>query len=197
MSSDSIYRFYVYAYLRSSDSNTAKAGTPYYIGKGTGKRAWVKHKFVHVPSDKSKIVILENNLSNIGACALERRYIRWFGKKTDGSGILINSLDGGDGAIGPKSKETRLKMSKAQIGKKHTKESKLKIAASAKTQKHSEETKTKISASKIGIKKSEETKEKMSNSKKNIPRSEETRAKISATLKKKRSSIPLDNSVPP
>lgn len=51
--------YYVYAYLRSKDSQTAPAGTPYYIGKGTGDRAWVKRRR-NRPSDDSKIVILNS-----------------------------------------------------------------------------------------------------------------------------------------
>ena len=81
MSSKNIYRFYVYAYIRSKDSTTAKAGTPYYIGKGTGRRAYVKHGHLSIPPNKANIIILENNLSNIGALAIERRLIQWWGKK--------------------------------------------------------------------------------------------------------------------
>jgi hypothetical protein len=112
-------RFYVYAYLRSKDSSTAKAGTPYYIGKGSKNRAWDKHrKGLKVPTDKSCIVILEKNLSELGALAIERRMIRWYGRKDLGSGILHNMQDGGEGSVGILVKEsTRLKMSLARKGK--------------------------------------------------------------------------------
>lgn len=88
-------RFYVYAYIRSKDSATAKAGTPYYIGKGMGKRAWINHGRVRIPKNIAYIIILEKNLTEIGAYALERRYINWYGKKFNKTGILVNLADGG------------------------------------------------------------------------------------------------------
>ena len=99
---DDQFRFYVYAYIRASDSATAKAGTPYYIGKGCGKRAWERTRrgTASTPKDVSMIRILECNLSEVGALAVEARMIRWWGRKIDGSGVLNNISVGGEGNSG-------------------------------------------------------------------------------------------------
>ncbi len=104
MSSTDIYGnepvYYVYAYIRSKDSETSKAGTPYYIGKGKDKRAWNQHRYngkgVHTPSNQN-IILLETLLTEVGAAALERRLIKWWGRKDIHTGILHNKTDGGDG----------------------------------------------------------------------------------------------------
>jgi hypothetical protein len=95
---------YVYAYVRKNDSFTAPAGTPYYIGKGSYERAWKRRSNdrVKVPKDISQIIILEKNLTSVGAFALERRYIKWYGRKDLNTGILINKTDGGEGVDGYK-----------------------------------------------------------------------------------------------
>ena len=107
--------YYVYAYLRQD-------GSPYYIGKGKLKRAWSTKHVVPVPSNQKLIIIVEAGLSEIGAFAIERRLISWYGRKDLGTGILRNKTGGGEGPSGG----DRRGQLNPMFGKKHSMESNFK-----------------------------------------------------------------------
>lgn len=97
--------YYVYAYLRKSD------GSPYYIGKGKGRRAFRKRSGISTPKDTSKIIFIKTNLSEEESFSLERELVSKYGRKDIGTGILLNRTNGGDGTSGKiVSEEQRIKM---------------------------------------------------------------------------------------
>ena len=147
--------YYTYAYLRED-------GTPYYIGKGKGRRAYKSHirqnKTNLKPKDSSRILVLKKNLTEEEANKHEKYMIDVFGRKDLRTGILRNMTNGGDGISGySHTDETKRILSEknsgennAWYGKNLTEETRKKMRESNKNKKrkpHSEETKRKMKES--------------------------------------------------
>ena len=112
--------FYTYAYLRED-------GTPYYIGKGTGRRIHSTNHRVPVPP-KERRKILKDNLTEEEAFTHEKFLIEKYGRKDLGTGILINMSEGGEGDTGYKhSEERRNKISQSTKGRPKSEEWKAKM----------------------------------------------------------------------
>lgn len=86
--------FYSYLWLRED-------GTPYYAGKGTGKRAFrsLGHGSLNCPKDRARILVF-SMLSEAEAFESEMALIELFGRVDLGTGFLRNLTMGGDGVRG-------------------------------------------------------------------------------------------------
>ena len=171
-------RFYTYAYLREDR-------TPYYIGKGSRKRAYTRSKGdIKPPKDKSRIILLKQNLTEEEAFKHEKYMIDVFGRKDLETGVLHNRTNGGEGSSGfVPSEETRRKISEANKGRTFLEEHKKKLSESGKVKIFSEEHKRKIGAKSKGRTLSEETRRKLSEANKGKTRSEETKEKMREQVK--------------
>ena len=148
------YRFYTYAYLREDR-------TPYYIGKGSGKRYCNrKRNDIKPPRDKSKVIFLKQNLTEKEAFKHENYMISIFGRKDLGTGILRNKTDGGEGASGSiRSEQFKENLRAINKNKTLSKEHKEKLRLANIREKNpnykkyaSKETRKKMSMSRIGEK---------------------------------------------
>ena len=129
--------YYTYAYLREDR-------TPYYIGKGTGRRIYsTNRKGLKPPKDKSRIIFLKQNLTEEEAFKHEKYMIAVFGRKDLGTGILHNKTDGGEGTSNP-SEETKLRIVQSRFGYTHTEETRQKISKKKKGKKNTIEHNEKV-----------------------------------------------------
>lgn len=143
--------YFIYMY---SDQNDI----PFYIGKGKGNR-WRPSHHVHntrshvsgkiksIGIENVKVYFLYRDLTEEEAFKYERYYISVFGRKDNGTGILTNHTDGGEGSGYTPSEETKQKISEALMGHFVSKETKRKIGKGLKGKKRtpfSEETKQKM-----------------------------------------------------
>lgn len=91
--------YYVYLHRK------ATTGEIFYVGKGKGKRAWSRrsrNKFWKVVEKKHGFIveIFMDNLQEWYALELERELICQYGRRNNGTGVLTNITDGGEGVAG-------------------------------------------------------------------------------------------------
>jgi hypothetical protein len=131
--------YYTYAYLRED-------GPPYYIGKGSGRRAYSSNHRINLPP-KDRILILKRFVNEYDAFKHEMYMIAVLGRKDLGTGILQNLSEGGTGGASgyiatPKvcsMRSSRMKGNKIWEGRTHGKEAREKVSKARKGKKLSGE----------------------------------------------------------
>jgi hypothetical protein len=169
---------FVYAYLRID-------GTPYYVGIASQyRRPLSKQRSVPAPPDIRRIRVFRSGLTWEQACTWEQRYIRRYGRKGNGTGILRNLTDGGDGALGNvPSAEVRAMAAERRRGQKHTPEALAKISAASKGRVVTAETRAKMAEKARGRTHTAEARVKIGAAHKGKVIPAEQRARHSAMLK--------------
>lgn len=165
--------YYTYCYLTED-------GKPYYIGKGSGERAYDTNHSVSLPP-RDRILILKDKLTEEDAFKHEVYMIDILGRKSQG-GILENIHRGGKQppVFVAHSEQTKSKMRQ----RRHSEETKRKIGIKSKA-KMTEQEKQKLSDLWKGRPLEEETKRKISQSMKGKPKSEETKRKMREAAKRR------------
>jgi hypothetical protein len=170
----------VYKHIRK-DTNMV-----FYIGIGKSeKRAYSKrqrnkHWRGVVNKHGYDVEIIQEGLSWEEAQKVEIELISKYGRHDLGKGSLVNQTDGGDGNNNQIcTEETRLKMSKAHMGKVFSEESRAKISKALTGRKQSPEHREKNRLKQLGVSPSAETRKKLSEANLGKVRTEETKEKLS------------------
>src|ERR1700688_442188 len=121
--------FYTYLWLRED-------GTPYYVGKGSGKRAYTSGSHgVKRPRDNSRIFV-QHWESEERAFEMEKWWIAFYGRKDVNTGYLRNLTDGGENP-------PRMPGNSHAKGKKHSAEANARKSERGKKRIQSKETREK------------------------------------------------------
>tara|TARA_R110002012_G_scaffold252037_2_gene430103 strand:- start:345 stop:923 length:579 start_codon:yes stop_codon:yes gene_type:complete len=104
--------FYVYVFLRED------LVSPYYVGKGKGKRCYKNDgRTFPRPKDRNRIRIIKDNLTEEESFILEKLLILQWGRQDNGTGVLRNLTDGGEGMSGHKPSEETNRIRSEKIRK--------------------------------------------------------------------------------
>jgi|SRR5579859_62570 len=178
--------FYTYLWLRED-------GTPYYVGKGRGRRAFTNRGHtIYKPDDPSRTILLYFSTER-EALDCEITLIGRYGRKDIGTGCLRNMTAGGDGVSGYRhTEEGRRRSGAANIGNtyhkghRHSGEARRKMGEANRGKTLSPEHRRKISIIHRGKEVSEETRKKMSASRTGKPLSPEHREKLRMAWERRR-----------